>query len=174
MTRPATGADLDAVNAMHARSSALSRRSRYQAARREISRSEWAVLTRPDRGLSWVTRPAHDPGLIIAATHLVRARSGTSGELGILVEDAWQNDGLGSALVRNALDGARSLGLRTVTVMTDWANHRMLSICRALGARALGVEGATVDLALPVPGRDAPQRGVLDLDECHRRLPRSA
>ncbi|MFF8593867.1 GNAT family N-acetyltransferase [Streptomyces sp. NPDC015220] len=165
MTRPATDADLDAVNAMHARSSRQSRHSRYQGARREISPTEWAALIRPGRGLGWVTHPVGDPELVVAATHLVRARTGHAGELGILVEDAWQDAGLGSGLVRHALGEARSLGLRVVTVMTDRANRRMLSICRALGARTLNVDGATLDLALPVPGRPCtPPHGVRGRD----------
>ncbi|MFH9089707.1 GNAT family N-acetyltransferase [Streptomyces sp. NPDC017673] len=150
LTRPAGPTDHTAVNAMHARCSAESRHRRYQTARQRLTRSEWQSLTAPDRGLTWVTRPADAPDFVIAATHLLRTPVARTGELAILVEDAWQSVGLGTKLVRRALGEAYRLGMASVHVLTDRDNHRMLSICRSLGARVREAQGPAVDLTLPV------------------------
>ncbi|GLX49113.1 hypothetical protein Shyhy01_20630 [Streptomyces hygroscopicus subsp. hygroscopicus] len=150
LTRPAVTGDLDAVNAMHARCSPESRHRRYQTARQRLTPSEWRSLTAPERGLTWVTRPADDLDLVIAATHLLHTPAARTGELAILVEDAWQSVGLGTSLVRRALREAHRLGMASVHVLTDRDNRRMLSICRSLGARVRKAEGPAVDLTLPV------------------------
>ncbi|MER6066380.1 GNAT family N-acetyltransferase [Streptomyces sp. NPDC001792] len=82
----------------------------------------------------------------IAATHLLHTPADRTGELAILVEDAWQNLGLGRNLVRRALHEAHRLGMASVHVLTERDNHRMLSLCRSLGARVRDAEGCTVYL----------------------------
>lgn len=151
VTRPASQACFEAVNRMHGRSSLESRFSRYQAARRRLRASEWAALVGPDRGRSWVTHPVDSPHVVIATTHLLHAGSGHTGELALLVEDAWQNAGLGGGLTRYALTQASVLGMQTVTVRTQLSNDRMLAICRSLGTGSLRRDGqvTAVDLMLP-------------------------
>ncbi|MEU1371963.1 N-acetyltransferase [Streptomyces sp. NPDC005803] len=134
VTRPASEDSYEAVNRMHGRSSLESRFSRYQAARRRLRPSEWAALVGPEQGRSWVTHPVGSPHLVIATTHLLHTGSSHTGELALLVEDAWQNSGLGRGLTRYALAQASVLGMQTVRVRTQLSNDRMLAICRALGA----------------------------------------
>ncbi|MFE9728563.1 GNAT family N-acetyltransferase [Streptomyces sp. NPDC005794] len=102
-------------------------------------------------GLEWVTHPVGSPHLVIATTHLLHADSDCTGELALLVEDAWQNSGLGGSLIRYALAHASVLGLRSVMVRTQRSNDRMLAICRALGAYnpSRGRQGTDVELVLP-------------------------
>ncbi|MGW1362940.1 N-acetyltransferase family protein [Streptomyces chartreusis] len=150
VTRPATEGDLDAVNDLHRRCTLDSRFSRYQAARRSLSASEWSSLVRPDRGRSWVTHPGDAPHLVIAATHLLHTGHDHVGELGLLIEDAWQSRGLGTQLTRYAIAQAPALGVRAITVMTGRDNARMLRICRSFGAHTPRHDGSTVSLTLPV------------------------
>lgn len=150
LTRPAVPADHTAVNAMHDRCSPESRFRRYQTARLGLTRAEWLSLTRPDRGVSWITHPAEDPGRIVAATHVFRTATTGNGELAILVENSWQSVGLGTILVRRALRQAGRLGMASVQVLTHRDNHRMLSICRSFGARIPQTGGPTVDLTLAI------------------------
>ncbi|MFF5860680.1 GNAT family N-acetyltransferase [Streptomyces sp. NPDC012751] len=166
-TRAATPDDHALVSAMHARSSPQSRYSRYQSARRDLTFAEWTHLVDPGRGLSRIAHARHSPSHVVAVSHLLFTATAGVGELGILVEDAWQNMGLGTALVRHALVQAQSLGLHTVLVITELSNHRMRGICRTLGSRTLRVDGDVIDLALPVA--DPPL--VQDAD---RRCPASA
>ncbi|MGV9355402.1 N-acetyltransferase family protein [Streptomyces misionensis] len=157
MTLVALESDHGAVSAMHGRTSPQSRYDRYQSARPGLSSADWSSLVRPDRGVSWVTRPSADPGTVVAVSHLMHTATAGVGELGLLVEDGWQNAGLGSCLVRHALARADLLGLRAVAVMTGRSNHRMLAICRALGFRTVDADGDTVDLLLPIGDDALPQ-----------------
>ncbi|MEU2336167.1 GNAT family N-acetyltransferase [Streptomyces sp. NPDC013172] len=151
MTWVAVEADHGDVSEMHARTSRESRYDRYQSARPGLTPADWSSLVRPDRGLSWVTRPSATPGTVVAVSHLMHTSTAGVGELGLLVEDTWQNAGLGSCLVRHALARADRLGLRAVTVMTGRSNHRMLAICRSLGFRVFerGVASREVVYGLP-------------------------
>lgn len=150
LTRSAVPADRTAVSAVHARCGAESRHRRHQTARQRLTRSEWRSLTSQDRGLTWVTRPADAPDLFIAATHLLRTPVARTGELTILVEDAWQSIGLGTKLVRRTLGEVHRLGMASVHELTDRDNHRVLSPCRSLSACVRDARGGAVDLTLPM------------------------
>ncbi|MFF7953698.1 GNAT family N-acetyltransferase [Streptomyces griseorubiginosus] len=150
VTRPADLDDLDGVNALHERCSLQTRFARYQAARRSLRLTEFQHLTRPDHSLTWVTYPMGDPHQLVATTNLVRTADAGAAELGIMIEDSWQNRGLGTALVRYARTQARALGCSTLVVMTSSDNVRVLKIMRALGATLPAIQGSTVDLMVPV------------------------
>lgn len=174
VTWAALEADHGDVSEMHARTSRQSRYDRYQSARSGLTPTDWSSLVRPDRGQSWVTRPSADPGTVVAVSHLMHTSTAGVGELGLLVEDAWQNAGLGSCLVRHALARADCLGLQAVTVMTDRSNRRMLAICRALGFRTFDADGEVVELILPVGDGVSPHaRGLCRPGAATGRPPRA-
>jgi RimJ/RimL family protein N-acetyltransferase len=150
VTRLATFDDFDAVNAFHARCSLETLFARYQAARRSLRPAEFHHLTRPDRSLTWVTYPKDDPHEFIATTNLVRMTEADAVELGIMINDPWQGQGLGTFLVQYARAQARALGCSSMVVMTGSGNMRMLKIMRALGATRSAVHGSTVDLTVPL------------------------
>lgn len=87
----------------------------------------------------------------VARTHLLHTGSSHAGELALLVEDAWQNSGLGRGLTRYALAQASVLGMQTVRVRTQLSNDRMLAICRALGADTVRPDGQLTDVDLMLP-----------------------
>jgi len=151
VTRLASQDDYAAVDAMHARSSLESRASRYRTGRQSLRPAEWSALTDPGRGLSWVTCPAGRPRTVIAVTHLLRTGGELAGELALMVEDAWQNSGLGSALARYAVAHASVLGLRSVVISTERSNERMLAICRLLGASVACTDARDPDLEWVLP-----------------------
>ena len=66
------------------------------------------------------------------ARYVVNADS-TSCEFAVAVADAWQHRGLGSLLIRNLVDVARSRGLQTMEGIVIAGNHRMLGLMNALG-----------------------------------------
>ncbi|HEY8983358.1 MAG TPA: GNAT family N-acetyltransferase [Streptomyces sp.] len=155
LTRTATTDDVDAVNLMHARSSLRSRFARYHGARHGVTHREWERLCDPARGTTLVTVPLDEPARIVAATHLMRTQVPHVRELGILVEDAWQRRGLGSALARYAVGLAHThtLDCREITVMTGSSNRAVLSILRLLNARVTERDGSAVNVVIPVRGR---------------------
>ncbi|MGW2035459.1 N-acetyltransferase family protein [Streptomyces sp. NPDC001811] len=145
MTRRAEAADLAAVNAMHGRCSPQTLFGRYQTGRFALRAHEWARLTR--QGTSWVTSPVYRPDVVVAVTHLLPHGTEGRGELALLVEDGWQDVGLGTALARWAVSRAPLFGVRRAVVVTTRDNHRMTAICHALGAHVepAGAPGGTRD-----------------------------
>ncbi|MBO1334344.1 hypothetical protein J3486_24235 [Streptomyces sp. VRA16 Mangrove soil] len=109
-----------------------------------------------------MTAPLDAPDTVIAVTHLLRGDTERCGELALLVEDDWQDAGLGTALARWTLSRAADLGMSTVMVLTSASNRRMNAICRGLGARTAPAGGRCASemrgydlvlLELPVPQR---------------------
>ncbi|MFH9090758.1 GNAT family N-acetyltransferase [Streptomyces sp. NPDC017673] len=145
VTRRAEAADLAAVNAMHGRCSPQTLFSRYQTGRSALREHEWARLIR--QGVSWVTSPVNRPDVVVATTHLLHAGADGRGELALLVEDGWQDVGLGTALARWALSRAPFFGVREAVVVTTRDNRRMTAICTSLGAHVEPAEilGGTRD-----------------------------
>lgn len=148
---------------MHGRCSPDTIYSRYQTGRSALRESEWSQLTSPGHGVSWVTAQVEAPGTVVAVTHLLHGETEQYGELALLVEDDWQDAGLGTALTRWAISQAAGLGMHRVAVLTAPSNRRMTAICRALGAQPAASGGPDsverrgddlVLLELPVPGRD--------------------
>ncbi|WP_399895984.1 GNAT family N-acetyltransferase [Streptomyces sp. BBFR51] len=144
--------DLDQVNAMHLRCTATSRYHRYQAPRQRIGHAEWANLTDPALGTTWLVVPYDDPDAVVAVSHLMRTGPEGVSELGLLVEDAWQYRGVGTLLTHCAVNHAARGDDHTVTVMTDVANTPMLAIARRFGAVLPRTGSGTVDLTIRVPG----------------------
>ncbi|MFF4205573.1 GNAT family N-acetyltransferase [Streptomyces sp. NPDC001668] len=108
VTRAAHYTDLPAVNALHARCSLASTYARYRCARRSLTRREWTRLVHPAAGRTWVTSPTGQPETVIAVTHLLRTSMPGVCELALLVEDAWQGQGLGTRLAAEALAAAEA------------------------------------------------------------------
>jgi len=106
-------------------------------------------------------------GLIIG--HAMAAdRSGPQGcgaiDIGVVVADAWQGRGVGAALVRALLTGARARGLTSMTMDVLPANQRVLTMILAHWPEARTertTDGVTVRVRLPQP---APQPRPLPLD----------
>lgn len=152
LTRIALLDDLDQVNAMHARCSLESRFARYHAARQSLAAREWRHLCDQANGTTLITVPLREPSRVIAITHLLRTPVPHVRELGILVEDSWQGQGLGTALAHYAVELARTrtLDCHEITAMTGSGNQRMLSILRGLHARVTGRDGPTLDTVIRV------------------------
>ncbi|MFJ3825040.1 GNAT family N-acetyltransferase [Streptomyces nodosus] len=152
LTRTAHLHDFDEVNAMHARCSLESRFARYHAARQAVTAREWGHLCDRSKGTTLVTVPLHESTRMIAVTHLLRTSKPHVRELGILVEDSWQGQGLGTTLAHYTVDLARThtLDCYEIAAMTGSGNQRMLSILRGLHARVTGRDGPTLDTVIPV------------------------
>lgn len=152
LTRPALLDDLDQANAMHARCSLESRFARYHATRQSLTAREWSRLCDPANGTTLITVPLYEPSRVIAITHLLRTPAPHVRELGLLIEDAWQGQGLGTVLAQYAVELARThtLDCREITAMTGTGNQRMLAILRGLRARVTGRDGPTLDTVIQV------------------------
>jgi GNAT superfamily N-acetyltransferase len=179
-TRLAATGDLPSVNALHARCSPQSLVLRYLTGRRHLSAAEWRTLVAPPAGLTWVTHPADEPDRVIAVTHVLhigtpglgRAREAGPGpaELALLVDDIWQNRGLGAALTRQAVTVARQRGHSELHALVLADNRPALALARSLGA-TVTPEGSQCTVRLSLTRRDeaAPRRSRGAADGVHPR-----
>ncbi|MFE9773400.1 GNAT family N-acetyltransferase [Streptomyces sp. NPDC005931] len=152
-TREAAAVDLAPVQELHRRCSPGSRALRYHSGRSGISCAEWRQLADPERGTTLVTTPAEQENHIIAVTNVMHTEQQGVGELAILVEDAWQARGLGTALAEHAAAVARDEGHHTLTASVVAGNEPMLHVLEHLNAQPADATGSVIDLHIPLyPG----------------------
>jgi GNAT superfamily N-acetyltransferase len=87
-------------------------------------------------------------------------RSGPGGEretdIGVVVADRWQSQGVGSALMRELIRRAQARGVRSVTMDVLHANHEVLAMITGHWPAARIDDGAdclTARARLPRPGQ---------------------
>ncbi|MBX9399390.1 GNAT family N-acetyltransferase [Streptomyces sp. TRM72054] len=149
-TREATPVDLAPVQQLHHRCSLGSRALRYHAGKSQLSPAEWRHLSNPESGTTLVTTPAERADHIIAMTNVMRTDHQGVGELAILVEDAWQAKGLGTALAEHATTVARREGHHTLTAAVTASNKPMLHVLHRLDATPTNTTGPVFDLRIPL------------------------
>lgn len=120
--RVGTLADIDQVAALHQRCSAQTLYHRYQVPMRlPMTTRMTRRLLLPENGLSLVVSVGDD----IVGYGLLE-RTGDTWSFQLLIEDAWQNHGMGSLLVKEAAGRARGLGAEQLTFVTAGANDTLL------------------------------------------------
>ncbi|MGW2559984.1 N-acetyltransferase family protein [Streptomyces sp. NPDC001514] len=149
-TREVTPADLGPIQALHRRCSPGSRALRYHAGKPELSPAGWRVLSDPQRGTTLVTTTAQCTDHIIAMTNVMRTDQQGVGELAVLIEDAWQFKGLGTALAAHAADVARRDGHHTLTAAVAAENAPMLHVLESLDAPPARAAGPVLDIRIPL------------------------
>ena len=153
--RPADAQDTEAVRQLHERCSARSRYRRYLAGSGIPSDAALRRLLTPANGYTLV---AETQDQIVALTNVLW--DGPEAELGILVADAWQRRGLGTALARRALALAARAGREAVHVHTHADNSPMIRTMHRLGLPLqVETDGPIVTLSVAVrAGSGSPSR----------------
>ncbi|MDR7320075.1 MULTISPECIES: GNAT family N-acetyltransferase [Catenuloplanes] len=149
--RRAVASDLDAVNDMHARCSAETRRARYHGQRDRIRAAEWAALCEPSYGFSaLVTVEGRTVGLV----NVIGTGAETMWEAGLLIEDAWQGRGLGTRAAAYLVWEARASGACGIEALVESDNARGKRLFARLGAEWFreepGVLTARIRFSVPV------------------------
>jgi len=156
LIRPATGEDAEAVRGLHHRSSATTRRRRYPGGRQSHSDARLRRLLEPAGGLTLVA-VHHDARRgeeqVVAMANLLA--EGDLGEVALLVEDAWQRRGLGTALLRRLIGYADRSGFAAVVAHTATDNVAMVRTLRRVGPGTTDRDGGMLSVTLPVT-RPAP------------------
>ncbi|MER5639028.1 GNAT family N-acetyltransferase [Kitasatospora sp. NPDC002227] len=130
---------------MHTRCSAESRTIRYFAATARFSAHDWQELCDRDKGFTLLTHPGGEPRRVIAMTNVLHTYEDGVVELAVLVEDAWQSRGLGTALASYALESVRRQGVRALTASVMAVNGRAVRMLRRIGATSCSPPGAEVE-----------------------------
>ncbi|RAS61338.1 acetyltransferase (GNAT) family protein [Lentzea atacamensis] len=107
--RPGTNEDEDAVAGLHTRCSMKTLFNRYHSGMRTVPRRWLHRLLNPPRGTTILAQCADQ---VVALGQLLHTGEPTSAEVSLLVEDAWQRRGVGTALLGALAEDARAAGFR--------------------------------------------------------------
>jgi RimJ/RimL family protein N-acetyltransferase len=150
LLREAVPSDAPLVAALHARCSPESRRARFLSPTPRLDAELLHSLVGPGGGRSTLALTA-DGGSAIALADLHVAPEFDTGGFGVLVEDAWQHRGLGTALVRRVAETAVEIGLRELTGTVHADEARITRLLRRAGLRPTTVStDGTVRLSVPL------------------------
>jgi GNAT superfamily N-acetyltransferase len=105
--RPGTAADEDAVAELHTRCSMKTLFNRYHSGMRTVPRRWLHRLLSPPRGTTIVAQCADQ---VVALGQLIHTGTPACAEVSLLVEDAWQQRGVGAALLGALASDARAAG----------------------------------------------------------------
>jgi RimJ/RimL family protein N-acetyltransferase len=134
LLRPVERTDAPAIAALFARLSPESRARRFGYARGALRPEEAIAMADDDPRLGGgvVALSARGDGEVVALARYERGPGRADAELAVTVDDAWQGDCLGRAVVARATDRARADGVRRLWALTSAINHPALAILRAL------------------------------------------
>jgi GNAT superfamily N-acetyltransferase len=156
MGRPS---DADSVAQMHARCSLHTLFARYHAGVRSVPKRWLSRLLNPPRGNTVLAICGYD---VIGMAQLISTGNPSTAEVSLLIEDAWQRKGIGTALLSRAACAARAQG---VTSLVAWCLPSESSPLRT-AARAglttatrteMGLMRVTMDITTPEPSQESVQ-----------------
>ncbi|WP_343076871.1 GNAT family N-acetyltransferase [Amycolatopsis sp. La24] len=129
--RLGTPRDTDAIGAVHLRCSAKTLFNRYHTGLRTVPRKWLHRLLMPPRGTSLLAVCGRD---VIGFGQLISQRDGTA-EVSLLVEDAWQRQGIGTALLARLVALAGADGITELTAVRLSGNDAMARTAVRAGLR---------------------------------------
>jgi GNAT superfamily N-acetyltransferase len=125
--RPLRLNDLEALTELYGRLGEYSRYERFFACPSRLPASWADALLEPSaRRLALVAEPVGEPHRIAALADCTASADGASAEVGLLVEDAWQHNGLGRALFNHLLVLGESRGIRSFVAYVHLSNLRVI------------------------------------------------
>jgi len=133
--RPAGRADTPLVAALHARCAPETRRSRFLSPTPHLPPGQLASLLGGESGAGHaVLAMTADGGSAVGLANLDPEGHGTAG-FAVLVEDAWQGRGLGTALLRRLVEMAVEQGVTKLTGVARTDNLGVTRLLRRAGLR---------------------------------------
>jgi len=135
--------------------SVTSRYRRFLTAQKELTPHDLRYLTEVDhRDHEALVALDPDTGDLVGVARYVRVPGRPEdAELAVTVVDAWQEDGVGGALVAELVPRARAAGIARFTALVLADNARMLRLLEDLGApRLVERTAGTLELVLDLRG----------------------
>lgn len=139
LIRPIQADDAESVAAFVEGLSAYSRHLLFLGGVTKLSEPTLQRICEPDyeRDMAFVAlhRAAgpHAPAVIGLCRYASAPEPGQGAEIAVAVADAWQHNGLGTALLRRLIDYARGHGIERLFSIDSTMNHRMRTLARHLG-----------------------------------------
>jgi RimJ/RimL family protein N-acetyltransferase len=158
LIRPVRGADAPLLADGFARLSAASRQMRFLGVKKELSAAELRYFTDVDHhdheALAALDR---DGGHGVGIARYVRdADDPQAAEIAVTIVDDWQGRGLGTELLAQLSDRARSEGIRRFTALADAGNAAVAVLLRNAGARLVGRGRGTVEYEITIAAAGSP------------------
>lgn len=151
--RAATAADAPLVAALHARCSPQTRSLRSLPTRPVLSAAVLRQLIGTDGSVSMLA-VTPDGGAAIGLANLIRTPPATA-EVALLVEDAWQGRGVGTALTRKLVELARADQLTEIVAVSQVGNGALTRVLRRAGLRPRGrLEGGALRVSATLQSDD--------------------
>ena len=152
--RPIAPSDAEALARGLAALSDESRYQRFLSAKQEFTRRELELLTAVDHHASEAL-VALEPGTehgVAVARFVKDPADRTAAEVAIVVDDQWQNRGLGTILLDRIVVRATEEGVRRFTATVLQTNDEVLALLRTLGPLEYrSVASGVIELAVPLP-----------------------
>jgi RimJ/RimL family protein N-acetyltransferase len=153
--RPISPSDRDALVRFHEGLTSETTRMRFFLFHPHLTPTEVERFTHVDHHVREAL-VALDGSDIIAVARFDRMPGSDEAEVAFVVADAWQGNGVGTELLGQLADRARTEGLERFTADTLGGNHRMLGVFRRSGLLVesdteAGVVHVVLDLRLGVP-----------------------
>lgn len=125
---------------------------RYVGYHRPTREETCAILEREGtQEMILVATPVGSENEIVAQIRCIFLNPPTSAEVGIVVRDDWQNQGLGTALMEAILDSASQAGVERIVGIIGLSNDRMIHVCNKLGFATCDSCYDTVKMARVLP-----------------------
>ena len=134
-------ADGPAIEAMFARCSLESRYARFLAPLRTIPAADLERIVTPTAGgEAWIGVTRDDPEMVVALGNW--ARHGDDAEVALIVEDAWQRQGIGSTFLGMLAERAWNDGVCRLRASVLRESRHVLRMLRAvLGVTSMHSDG---------------------------------
>jgi RimJ/RimL family protein N-acetyltransferase len=166
LVRQVQGADAQLLADGFARLSAQSRRLRFMTPKKELSPAELRYFTEVDHHdheALGALNPADRRGVGIAR-YIRDAEDPQAAEIAVTIADDWQRRGLGTELLSQLSDRARSEGIRRFTALVASENVAMAGLLRNVGAdlvrREPGIQEYEIALTSPGTSTATPAAGI--------------
>jgi acetyltransferase len=126
--------DEEALNRMFTTLTEESLYMRYVGYHRPTREEIRAILKKEGtQEIILVATPVGSDSEIVAQIRCIFLNPPTSAEVGIVIRDDWQNQGLGTALMKAILACASRAGVERIVGIIGLSNDRMIHVCNKLG-----------------------------------------
>ncbi|GAY09334.1 hypothetical protein TOK_3293 [Pseudonocardia sp. N23] len=148
--RAASPEDSLLVAALHARCSPETRLARFGDPSPRLAPGLLQAVLAGENGVTAVVATSADGGSVVGLATL-QDRCGGEVTLTVVVEDGWQGRGLGTSLVRRAVDLALTDGADTIAASTASGDMRLTRLLRRAGLRPTArLEGDALVVSAPL------------------------